>query len=70
MTTNLWGTAEPLVKITSTVVLSRLLCAAGVDREQRETELQKAATQWGAKVHHLMATLRSMSDVKPSLVNG
>ena len=68
ITTMQWSIVKPLTKIKS--IKYKAVCIAGLDREKSERELQKAGTQWGAKMHHLMATLRSMSDIKPSLVNG
>lgn len=43
---------------------------AGSRPKSKETELYKAGVQWGAKVYHLISVLRSMSDIKPGLVEG
>ncbi|KAK7479365.1 hypothetical protein BaRGS_00029443, partial [Batillaria attramentaria] len=60
---------DNLTSLLPTITHAATACAAGTDKEQNERELQRSADQWGATVHRLISTLRSMGDVKPAVVN-
>ncbi|XP_076461227.1 uncharacterized protein LOC143293831 isoform X2 [Babylonia areolata] len=59
---------DNLTSLLSTISEAATDYVSGIEAEKSEREVQKASTQWGAKVHCLLSTLRSMSEVKPSVI--